>query len=472
MKKLQFSFVILLLIILLSPVKKANALTSVSDTISTSRPSTSANLSTGIAANATTATIVDVGTNIYLASDTARIKQSVGSAMQNLTVASSSAASGGTKSVYFVTGPTVAFGAGDLLMVPVTAMHKVQFKTEEAIPASGKIVITFPGSTNTTASPSATTFAFNGITSTQLQANGLTCDSWTISSTGAPTITCTSNAGAAANTTVTILIGCTSQSGGSCTAQAPRLINPTKSNTTLGAADTWRLNIETQDSGGTSVESAVVKIATVEAVQVQATVDPTLTVTIAGLNNNTNFNTVTGCASEVTNSGINASATSVNLGVLSSGIINKAGQTITVTTNAVNGYAITATSSGRLINPATGHWITDVNGGNGLTANDTPAPAVMPASGNPAFGIFPCGARVTTSSPDYDDESAIDFSSGGKGTNPWNTIGNGYYATIASYTGGSVASDATAIRYAATISTTTPAGTYTTVFTYVVTPTF
>jgi hypothetical protein len=235
------------------------------------------------------------------------------------------------------------------------------------------------------------------------------------------------------------------------------------------------MTILTRDSGSNTLDNSTIKINTVDAVQVLATVEPTLTFSIAGLTTAQNYQTISGsnyCGSETSNAGIDQSTnpTVVNLGVLSNGQINHAGQSITVSTNGSSGYTITATSSGRFINPATGFWITDANGGNGLTANDTPAPATI-AAGTPDFGISPCGIRVPTSSPNWGGVNQT-VASGARFSNPWNSGTNGYYATIATYSGGPAQSEVTVIRYAATIEATTPPGLYQNVFTYVVTATF
>ena len=112
-----------------------------------------------------------------------------------------------------------------------------------------------------------------------------------------------------------------------------------------------------------------------------------MTFTIAGIANGGS------ACSDTTNpgTGLDATATFVNLGGLTNAGINISGQTLTVNTNANNGYTITSTSSGRFINPATGYWITDANGGNGLTSNDHPVPASITA-GTPDFGIHACGS--------------------------------------------------------------------------------
>lgn len=478
--------------LLFSGKSQAANLANVKDTITTSRPSASSVITANQAANATQVTIVE-NNSIFLASDSATFRPDTGESINAVTVASMSAANtpaANQRIVYFNSTVSNTHHNGDPVVVPVSSMHTVQFTTANAIPASGKIVLTFPaltsGDANNAASPSATTFQLNGLASGQIsyKLDGTRTCTWafTAPTNGtSPIITCTMDSGGtlAAGTTVTFLIGCGDGSSNetSCTTPANRIINPTTNSTTAGTARIWQLNIQTQDTNSVDIDSAKIKIATVDSVLVQATVDPTLTVTIAGVNTNTNLNTTSGCASETTNSGINSTATTVNLGNLTNTVINLAAQTITVSTNANFGYTITATSSGRLIDPSTGYYVRDANGGNGLTANDTPAPAVLPTSSatSDGFGISPCGTRPPTSSPpvDWDDESAIALGSGAKLSNPWSSTGASYYATLASYTGPvAVAGEKTAIRYAATINETTPAGLYFTVFTYVVTPAF
>lgn len=453
----------------------------VSDTISTSRPSASAPLSANQAANANSVTVLDNG-SFYLASDSAFFRADTGESTNTVNVASMSASSGtpATRTLYFTSSVTNAHHTGDPVVTSLAATHLVKFTASTAVPTSGKIVIILPalasGDSNNTASPSASTFQLNGLSDTNVKINGLSgaatfTGTYTNPTSGTSPIISLALTGTttiAAGASITIGIGCTTVSATACSAAVPTLINPTKT-AAAGTADTWNMTVRTTDSGNIELDSAKIRIATVESVQVQATVDPTLTVTIAGLGAAADFNSSSGsCTSETANAGLATTATFVNLGVLSSAVINKAGQTITVSTNASQGYTITATSSGTLINASSGYYLQDANGAGGLTANDTPAPAIM-AAGTEAFGIFPCGAAVTASSPNWVGGSAI--GSGGKGSNPWNVAGNGYYATIARRSS-AVSSQVTVIRYAATISATTPAGIYSNVYTYVITPTF
>lgn len=459
-KQLIFTSLILIFGFFFTSKVNAASLTNVSDTITTSRPSASAPLVGNQAAAAGQVTIVDNG-SIFLASDSAVLWPDTGETLNTVNVASMSAAntpSANQRIVYFTNTAANTHHAGDPITTAITAKHTIVFTTISTIPSGGKIVITFPGSGVNTASPSATTFSFNNLQTSNVTFSTGSC---TIS-VNAPSVTCTTGA-QITPTTITVTIGSTT----------PALINPTKT-AAAGTADTWKISVKTQDASATPIDldTGSAKIGTIDAVQVQGTVEPTLTFSIAGIANGTTINTNnTACTgnTDVTNSGLATTATFVNLGVLANGVINIAAQDLTVSTNGSLGYSITATSSGRFINPASGFWITDANGGNGLTANDTPAPAVFPASGNPAFGIHPCGTRVSTGTW---VASTTSFSAGNRYSNPWNTGTNAFYATITSYTGGAVSNEKTTVEYASTVSGTTPAGIYSNYFTYVATATF
>lgn len=457
------------LLLLLTPRHVlAATLGSVKDTISTSRPSASSTLNGNQAASASQVTIDDNG-SIFLASDSATLWNDTGETLNTVTVASLSAAntpSSNKRIIYFVSTAANTHHTGDPITTAISAMHTVQFTIPNAIPSSGKIVITFPGSALTTASPSASTFSFNGLTTANASANisykldgSATC-TFAVS---APAITCTTSAAVAAATTITFLIGCADASTNetSCTTQSPRLINPTKT-AAAGTADSWTLTITTQDSNSVNIDSAKTKIGTIESVEVTANVDPTLTFTIAGIANATAINTgnTTGCTNtENTSAGNASTATAVDLGTLGTGAINIAAQLLTITTNAQNGYTLTATSSGHLINPATGFWITD-----------STTPTVMTA-GTTWFGVHPCGLDVTSAT------WATGATGGGANAKyAWPTQTGS--VSLASDATGPIANSITAgnglvsMEYAATISVSVPAGSYQSVITYVVTATF
>ena len=474
-------FFVLIFLLLIGPffVQKAHAasLLNVSDTLTTSRPSAAAPLSADLLSGAGQAQIFDNG-SFFLASDSAVILKDAANETSDvgLKVASMSATgvpSGTNRIVYFTNTTGSAHHLGNALVSPVTATHQIKFTTVSSIPSSGKIIITFPGSGSNTASPSATGFSFNGelATPTDVICFPTNACSGSKASNQSNTFTLTTGATIAGGTVIYINIGCTTAASGPCTAFAPRLINPTKS-AVAGTADAWKVTIQTQDNNSVNLDYGALRAATIEAVTVQALVEPTITFTIAGLTNSQNYNTVGGanCGSETSNSGIDSSATNVNLGLLNNAGPNKAGQSLTVSTNGSAGYAITATSSGHFINPASGFWLPDGNGGNGLTANDTPAPLVIPANGTAFFGISPCGADVPSSI--WGTPPTTMTAASAKVSNPWNTGTNGFYGTIASNTSGAVSSAVTVVRYGAEVTATTPAGIYTTVLSYVATATF
>lgn len=451
-------FILLLLGSVVIQKAKAATLGKLKDVITTSRPSAASPVSANAASGVGQLSIFNNGSR-YLASDSATVMRNGGTVIASgINVVSQSAA---LTTVYFGTTTAAAVQNGtDVLMVPITAKHTITFNTVTTIPASGTIVVTFPGAANSNASPSASAFAFNGLVTGNVTVSGATCSGATLV-VSSPTITCTAASIVTAGTTITITIG----------SSTPTLINPTKT-AAAGTADSWTVAVRTTDASSNTLDSSLTKIATIESVHVKVSVEPTLTFTITGIPNNTNINSdgtygVSSCGSIATNSGVGSSATSVNLGVLSKGYTSSAGQQLSVSTNASTGYVITATSSGKFMNPASGIAIPDANGGAGLTANDTPAPAVITA-GTPAFGIHPCGARSSINNDQWVNAGI----STAKFSNPWNTGTNAFYNTLASYSAGAVSTDKTNVVYGATISGTTPAGTYITVLTYVASATF
>lgn len=474
-KKLSI-FVLFFLIAGAFLAPKAHAsLSNTSDTISTSRPSAAAPLSAGTAVDAVQAQITDNG-SIFLASDSAVIYPEAGESLDTgKNIASMSALgvpSAGKRTVYFG-GPCAAgpgylgclhastHHIGEALIVNITAVHTISFGTT-AIPSGGTIILTFPGTAgaaNNVASPSATGFSFNGLVASQVTFGGTAaagCGTAQITVT-APTITCTANATITAGT-VTITIG-----------SVPTLINPTASatqcTTSLCTADLWKLQLQTSNG-----DSEKITIGTIQSVQVQAIVDPTLTFTIAPLNSTTNaLNTVGSgntaynsgnCTTEADtpNSGVASTANTINLGLLNNGAINLSAQLITISTNGGHGYSLTATSSGHFTDPTTGFSIRD---------SSTP---VQIALGAPWFGIHPCGLDVATAT--WGTGGVV-----GSANNKvaWPTVSTPL--TIASNGVGPIGvsgstAGITAVEYQAAVDVSVPAGLYTATITYTATPTF
>ena len=475
--------IILVLIALLATTSRAHAtvLQQFSDTITTSRPSAATPLAADQTAGVGSATIVSDTQNysVFIASDSASFYADSGETQDNgVNVASMSALNvpaAGERIVYFTNTITHAHHLGDVVAVPITAMHTIKFNTQTTLPANSKIIITFPGTGANTASPSATTFSFNGmsgassstIASNYISTNNASTCTWTVT---APTITCTTSAQIIGGTTITFLIGCkdNSTTDTSCTNQAPTLINPTKStsNTASGAtvnsttADNWKVSVQTQDNNGVVQDQATTTIGIIESVQVQASVDPTLTFTITGIGNGVLLSSGhgSGCV-DTTNSGIATTATFVNLGLLLHTKISLAAQDLSVATNEAAGYALTATASGHLTDVASGYSIRDT----GLSAGTMTV-------GTEDFGIHACGTDANSSFvPAGGVCSDATCTTGSTGAVAWPTATSAL--SIASRTG-ITAGTVTTVEYAGTVSTTTPAGTYNAVITYVATPTF
>jgi len=456
----------------------AASFSSASATLSTSRPSASSPLSANAASGATQISILDNGSR-YLASDSAKLyRTSNGLDIDaSVIVASQSAA---LTTVYLADTTGAAAEAGtDVLMVPITAVHTLRFTLTTALPAGGNILITYPGAADNTASPSATGFAFNGLDNVggmpaNVVTNGITCNA--NSFVTSPQIMCESTSGVAAGTVVSIIIGCSAQSSGSCTTPDPRMINPTKTGT-AGTAESWKVVIQSRDSGNVVLDNSTVAMGTIESVTVRATVDPTLTFTIAGIANGSAVNTgnTTGCLqTETTNTGIPSTSTEVGLGVLGqppgtdTKLPNIAAQLLTVSTNAASGYSLVATSSGQLINPATGFFI-----------NSATTAQAFPDTTN-FFGLHACGLDTDTtywnSTPDTACNSYVTGSTDPICRYGWPTQTTGIL--LASDSLGPVGNaiitgnGLTSVSYAATVDASVPPGEYTTVVTYVATPSF
>jgi len=474
MSKPKFISVILCILFLLSFLgiftKQAKAFTSSKDVISTSRPSASTYLAIGSSSAATAITIGD-NYSRFIASDSALL---AGGTAEYVTVASMSGIntpSAGQRRVSLASASLQIHGVGTSVYVPITAKHIISFRNENAVPATGKIQVIFPvGDVTNPGLPSIAGFSMNNLTSStgpsnnQVTVTGVICASYTVTlATGI--FQCNlGTTGLTGPNNITINIGTTT----------PIMINPAKT-AVGGTADVWTVQIKTLDDSGYDIETLKIKIGTVDSVQVYATVEPTFTFSIAGLTNGTAVNIgntgnyTNGCANtEVSNTGFNSTSTEVNLGVLSSGQINISAQLLTVASNGISGYSITATSSGHLLDLGNGFWITDAQGDAARTVVDAPAPAGLTA-GSSGFGIHPCGSQVP-SSPVWGTGTTA--SGNAKYANP----NAAYYYTVASKTSGPITGTQgdgmTTVEYGGSVSTAVPAGLYQAVMTYVATPIF
>lgn len=349
------------------------------------------------------------------------------------------------------------------------AMHTIKFKTLLAVPTSGKITITFPalasGDSNNPASPSASTFQLNGLSGVKVKILGLLGDGtfsalFTNPSSGtAPVVnlTLSGSTNIQAGATITIFLGCTGTSGSTCITPSATILNPSKPS--LADANIWKVTVNTKTSSDSALDQAKLNVATNPSVQIQAKIDPTLTFTISGTNavtgiNNSPVNSgnTLGCTNtEFTTTGVASTATTVDLGKLTSSNINISAQLVTVTTNAPSGYSITATSSGHLRNATNGSFIND---------SLTPQPIT---AGIAWFGVHACGIDV----PSIWGSGSTGGGAGAK--YGWPTPSSSLI--IAKATKGPV-NGVTTVEYASTIDNTVTGGTYSTTIIYTVLPTF
>lgn len=453
--------------------QKASALTllNASASASTSRPSPSSPLSSvdPLIVGSSQVTVFN-NVSTFLSSDSAKFFNN-GPFSENLTVATTSA---NKLTINFTTGTVNLQGKQSVLAVPITSMHTIAFTPQTAIPIGGKIVISYPTSSSfagadfNQASPSANTYMFNGLTQgTDIQMRtslGAATCTWALtgvtngSNNQTPTATCTT-AGATipGGSTVWVFLGCTAatstSAGGSCTTQKPLIINPTNTGT-RGTASVKNIGVQTQDGASSILDTTTLKIGTIESVFVVAHVDPTFTFQIDGVAASVDLQTVCSGytpATYTTNS-FPTTGTEVNLGTVGSGTTNYAAQKMTIVSNTAEGYSITATSSGFLVNPATGVYIVNAQGI--VVGNNNPSPVVMPGTGG--YGISACdsGGSVST---------AVWGTTAPKFANP----NPNFYYTLVNHT--SALTSGTEVIYSVygvRAQTTTPPGDYWQIITY------
>lgn len=243
--------------------------------------------------------------------------------------------------------PLVSAGAADSNMtVAQGGTLKVRIFTASDIPVGGSIKVTVPAPNQLVAlttdgiSLSETSLAnsgfdTNGMTNANVACPGsFAAGTFTAGASGAPhTFTCNYSGGAAllAGTPLTISIGDNTKP----------LINPAPVSAahTVGVADVYAIKAETftgTNGGGSLLQDGFMKVAPVEGVLVSASVDETLSFTVAGLN----AGTYCGVAATVA-----TTATSVPWGTLNAIYAvgtNNAAQLLTVSTNASSGYTVYA----------------------------------------------------------------------------------------------------------------------------------
>ncbi|HCQ31762.1 TPA: hypothetical protein DIU27_05315 [Candidatus Collierbacteria bacterium] len=281
----------------------------------------------------------------------------------------------------------------DVIYLKSKPQHVITFTTASSI-ASGFFRVLIPAATsnfNDTA-PDSTGFDFaSGVAGTASDVSGYTFVTPVATVSGGTN--CPSGwhcleyhytGAGGVGTTITLNIGATN---GVNTPIAPA----PKSGHAEGTADTYSFRVQNfanaSDPTGTPTDQSTGKIGVIESVRVTATVDPTISFSIAGIASGANpCGTGTTNQTDVTTvTGVNAPL-AVPFGTLSLNTFMDAAHLLTVSTNAANGYIVTAQENDQLgKDGGTTPFIVDADGDNGL-ANETTSDTWDTASGNPGFG--------------------------------------------------------------------------------------
>lgn len=238
-------------------------------------------------------------------------------------------------------GLRVGLSDDDAIYATQSATHSLAFTTQTTV-ANGSVVVYVPagGSSSGTSQDGAPDGGANsGFDLNSVASGNVTCPTQGGVSWGAATVTAYQLVGSSyyhkfscgytgtlSSTALTMTIGDTSAA----------LVNPAPKVTgsythAQGTADSYNVLIQLLDGSSNTIDDVIVTTSPIEAVLVSATVNPSLTLTIAGQNSGT----ICGQSLDVTSS----TAYSVPFGdVTQTNTFLDAAQKITVSTNATSGY--------------------------------------------------------------------------------------------------------------------------------------
>ncbi len=467
---LIFAFVQIATIFTVNLPQQVNAtFTSASDTISNSRLSFRGPLNT-ISSGATTLTLSgttpDADTQNLFPKDTICITNNVLSgcrgalANQSMTYSVSSVSSYNGTTFGINTPLTTAVSSGDAAVASQSATHAVVFTTTSSVNGGngGYFIIKIPAATTTSTSndgiPDASGFDLGG--SLAVGASDVTCSggalTWTAtvtssatSSSGSHEVKCSTTSTIPSSTAMTITIGSSTK----------KLINPAPSSThTRGQGDVYNLTVTEYDSNDTLITGTATElsVAPIDGVLVSANLQNYLTFTIGAVGVGT---TVCGKAASVS-----TTATTVPYGsAISTGVPYYASHTITVSTNAKNGYNVTALEDKPL----------SIDGSGTTNIADTTCPSNS------------CTSTTAADWTDSGTNSGFGYAlSGNDAVFSWNASGRSFNArSFESATSRAIMSNSAAVSnsqinvcYKLTISATQAPGYYFNKLTYIATATF
>lgn len=239
---------------------------------------------------------------------------------------------------------SATLGQADLAIATQSGTLTIAVTTANAVPSNGDILVTIPsinhatqgndGFPDTNSAVSGNGFDLNSIGTGDITVGSSGCaNNWTVSSVAAGDVSNDhriridrSTNSCAAGSTITITVG----------DGAPNLINPAPitSGHTQGTSDIYTINVITRDGSDNQIDTVDVDVAPIEAVLVSATVDETLTFTIAGVSSSS-----TAACDQTMN--ITTTAMSVPFGTLiNTDTFTDGAQLLTLSTNADGGYSV------------------------------------------------------------------------------------------------------------------------------------
>ena len=249
-----------------------------------------------------------------------------------------------------------ATNANDRVYATQSGSLTVSFYTADPIPNGGSIAVLIPAPTGSysggasdgvpdTAALASNGFDLNGMTTANITCpGGFTVGTLTTGTGGAGNphiVTCNWNGGATlpSGANLTVVVGNPSTVGGK------GLVNPAGSSThAAGTADIYTITPKTYttaNGGGTVIDTVDLKVGPVEGVLVSATVDETLSFTVAGM---TGANIKTTCGNVITPVGNKTDTTysTVPFGTIigSTAQFYSGAQLIALSTNSPSGYVV------------------------------------------------------------------------------------------------------------------------------------
>ncbi|HOX96673.1 MAG TPA: hypothetical protein PLI45_04830 [Candidatus Woesebacteria bacterium] len=275
----------------------------------------------------------------------------------------------------------------DVIYLKAKPQHVITFNTASAVNGGYfRVLITAAASGSNDNAPDSTGFDFNtSPVITGVDTTGYTFSTGVATASGDTGCTSPTNyhcfeihytGSGNIGTNISLAIGNTSGTA-NLIAPAP------KSSHTAGTADIYTFKIQNFTNGSNpntaeAVDEVTGKIAVIESVRVTATIDPSLTFIISGANASTSHCGLT--------TDISTTSNSVPFGILTINTFKTAAQTLTVSTNSVSGYAVTAIENERLSNlAASPSYIPDTTCDTG-TCTESSEAAWATATDHPGFG--------------------------------------------------------------------------------------